>query len=245
VAPTSPQVEDFTEILVKRNSARSATLSERAVESWAKLPVVQPVNTGTTGSDDPVVDDPVVVVVDGGTGPVNESTNVSSGYPTNPAATHQDVNTHATDGSRDPSPTEGGFATIDHELPSHAWTSISRIKEGARKPTATHDSEDVHDTASSTLIPGSGLAMIVHELPFHDSTKVVFPALVWPTAMHHDKETHDTPCNWSLDALAFGLATTDHELPFHDTTKVSFAETPWDQPTAVQNEVDTHDTARR
>jgi hypothetical protein len=35
------------------------------------------VNTGTAGSDDPVV----VVVVDGGTGPVSETTNVAVAEP--------------------------------------------------------------------------------------------------------------------------------------------------------------------
>jgi hypothetical protein len=148
--------------------------------------------TNWSGDDAAVV---VVVVVGSGSGPVNNTSNVSPGYPMNPAATHQDVDTHATEGSRDGTPTEGGFATIDHEFPSHACTNISRVKEGARNPTATHDAEDVHDTASRTLTSGFGLAMIDHELPFHDSTKVVFPVAVWPTAMHHDEETHDTPFN--------------------------------------------------
>jgi hypothetical protein len=99
---------------------------ERSLSHWVAgrcaefrlgvVPQVQPVNTGTTGSDDPVV----VVVVDGGTGPVNETTNVSSGSPMNPAATHQDVDTHAAEESRDGTPIEGGFSTIDQEFPSHA-----------------------------------------------------------------------------------------------------------------------------
>jgi hypothetical protein len=37
--------------------------------------------------------------------------------------------------------------------------------------------------------------MIDHELPFHDSTNVVVASPVWPTAMHHDEETHETPFN--------------------------------------------------
>ena len=42
----------------------------------AVVPQVQPVNAGTTGSDATVV-----VVVEGGTGPVNDSTNVSVAEP--------------------------------------------------------------------------------------------------------------------------------------------------------------------
>ena len=79
------------------------------------MAVVQPVNAGTTGTDDPVV-----VVVGNGSGPVRFNTNVSSGLPLNPAATHRDVDRHATERSVVPSPTEGGFATIVHEFPSHA-----------------------------------------------------------------------------------------------------------------------------
>ncbi len=82
----------------------------------------------------------------------------------------------------------------------------------------------MHDTASSALTPGFGLAMIDHELPFHDSTKVVFPVAVWPTAIHHDEETHETLFKRSSDAPAFGLATTDQDDPSQIITNVSVFE---------------------
>lgn len=56
---------------MKRVSVKSETRSERIVASWEMLAVGQPVNTGTTWSGDKAVG-----VVDGGTGPVNDTTNV-------------------------------------------------------------------------------------------------------------------------------------------------------------------------
>ena len=66
------------------------------------LPQLQPVKTGTTWSDATVVvdGDTVVVVVDGGTGPVNDSTNVSfTLFPVSvkPTATQSDALTHDTE----------------------------------------------------------------------------------------------------------------------------------------------------
>ncbi len=62
------------------------------------VPQVQPVNAGTTWSDATAV-----VVVDGGTGPVNETTNVSyNGWFDEPlywmpVATQKDTETHDTE----------------------------------------------------------------------------------------------------------------------------------------------------
>jgi hypothetical protein len=61
---------------VKSVSAKGEMSSERAVASGSMLAVVQPVNAGTTGTDDPVV-----VVVGSGSGPVNATTNVSGANP--------------------------------------------------------------------------------------------------------------------------------------------------------------------
>ena len=60
------------------------------------VPQVQPVNAGTTWSDATAV-----VVVDGGTGPVNETTNVSTTSPVSvkPIATHSVALTHDTENS--------------------------------------------------------------------------------------------------------------------------------------------------
>ena len=87
------------------------------------------------------------------------------------------------------------FDTVDHEFPSHTWTTTSVIHEGATKPTATHDDGDEHDTDISTLLPGFGLSTIDQELPSHDSISGIFPEVdgVEPTAMHDDEEVHDTP----------------------------------------------------
>ena len=93
------------------------------------LPQLQPVKTGTTWSDATVVvdGDTVVVVVEGGTGPVNDSTNVSfTLFPVSvkPTATQSDALTHDTEPSTSKLVTLG-LETIDHTLPSHTITNVS------------------------------------------------------------------------------------------------------------------------
>jgi hypothetical protein len=106
------------------------------------MPLVQPVNAGTTLSGDDKV-----VVVDGGTGPVNESTNVS--YPlfpvsVRPTATQSD--THDTEDSLSKVVPAFGLDTIDHTVPSHTITNVSVAEPVSVEPTATHSVTLTHDT---------------------------------------------------------------------------------------------------
>ncbi|MEJ6511686.1 MAG: hypothetical protein QNL69_05860, partial [Acidimicrobiales bacterium] len=85
---------------------------------------------GTTWSDATVVvdGDTVVVVVYGGTGPVNDNTNVSfTLFPVfvRPTATQSDTLTHDTERSRSKLFPALGLDTIDHTLPSHTITNVS------------------------------------------------------------------------------------------------------------------------
>jgi hypothetical protein len=70
----------------------------------------------------------VVVVVGAGSGPVNDSTNVSSAlfpvfvYPT---ATHSDTLTHETEFSSSTMVPVFGLDTIDHTLPFHTIAKVS------------------------------------------------------------------------------------------------------------------------
>jgi hypothetical protein len=85
------------------------------------VPAVQPVKAGVTGCDE------AVVVVDGGTGPVNETTSVSSGESdlVVPTATHSDALTHETDLSTSLLVPALGLETTDHTMPSHTITNVS------------------------------------------------------------------------------------------------------------------------
>jgi glucose-6-phosphate dehydrogenase assembly protein OpcA len=89
------------------------------------LAEVQPVNAGITGSGATVV-----VVVVGGTGPVNETTNVSyNGWfaeplSWKPVATQKDTETHDTE-FRALSLVLGlGLVTVDQTLPFHCSTNV-------------------------------------------------------------------------------------------------------------------------
>ena len=76
---------------------------------------------GTTWSD-------ATVVVDGDTGPVNDSTNVSfTLFPVfvRPTATQSDALTHDTKFSSSRLVPAFGLDTIDHTLPSHTITNVS------------------------------------------------------------------------------------------------------------------------
>jgi hypothetical protein len=91
--------------------------------------------------------DDKVVVVDGGTGPVNESTNVS--YPlfpvsVRPTATQSD--THDTEDSLSKVVPAFGLDTIDHTVPSHTITNVSVAEPVSVEPTATHSVTLTHDT---------------------------------------------------------------------------------------------------
>jgi hypothetical protein len=79
------------------------------------------VKAGVTGCDE------AVVVVDGGTGPVNETTSVSSGESdlVVPTATHSDALTHETDLSTFATVPGLGLERINHSLPSHTITNVS------------------------------------------------------------------------------------------------------------------------
>ena len=92
------------------------------------VPQVQPVNAGTTGSDT------TVVVVVGGTGPVNETTNVSyDGWFVEPlfwlpVATQKDTETQDTE-PRELAVVPGlGLVTVDQTLPFQCSTNVRFVE---------------------------------------------------------------------------------------------------------------------
>jgi hypothetical protein len=112
---------------------------------------------------------------------------------------------------------------------------------------------DTHDTERniSSNVDAFGLSTTDHELPFHNSTNVFVAepvsvsALVLPTAIHHELDTHDTDRNSSVLVPATGLSTTVQELPSQTSINVSVAEPVKVEPTATHHSVDTHDTERK
>jgi hypothetical protein len=95
------------------------------------LPQVQPVNAGATGSGETDVVDgvSVVVVVGGGTGPVNDSTSTnvlrSVALNVEPTAMQSHALTHDTEYSASSSPGLGLDIT-DHTVPFHCSTNVTR-----------------------------------------------------------------------------------------------------------------------
>ena len=79
----------------------------------AIVPQFQPVNVEATWS------------VDGGTGPVNESTNVSNPlFPVSVRPTATQSDTHDTEDSLSKVVPAFGLDTIDHTMPSHTITNV-------------------------------------------------------------------------------------------------------------------------
>jgi len=80
------------------------------------------VNAGTSWSGEDKV-----VVVDGGTGPVKDSTNVSYAEPVSvkPTATHSVALTHDTDASSSSLVPGLGLGIIDHSVPFQTITNVS------------------------------------------------------------------------------------------------------------------------
>jgi hypothetical protein len=89
-------------------------------------------------------------------------------------------------------------------------------------PTAAQDALDGHDTAFNS--PTDIVRWIVHENPFQRSTSD-------PTAVHALLDEHETPLR-TPEGIA--VRWIDHLTPFQRSAKPS--------PTAVQDELDTHDT---
>jgi hypothetical protein len=130
------------------------------------------VNAGTTWSDATVV-----VVVDGDTGPVNETTNVSRTlFPVSvePTATHSDALPHDTENSASSTVPALGLGTTDHTLPFHTIVNVSVAEPVSVEPTATHCDTLTHDTEYSlfSTLPTFGPATIDHTEPFHTIVNV-------------------------------------------------------------------------
>src|SRR5271170_5501056 len=148
-----------------------------------------------------------------------------------------------------PSALSPGFASNDHELPSHAidrsWYSLPLKKV----PTATHCAVVGHETSLSTLVLvlALGLAMTDQVLPSQVSTRVRSKpnrGRDSPTAVQAEGEVHDTLNSPSMYPLS-GLGTIDHVEPSEVSTKVSSPCPVMKLPTAVQNVADRHDTPSR
>ena len=162
--------------MVKRDSAKSETRSGRAVPPQRIWVQVQPVNAGTTDPESSVV----VVVVVGGTGPVNESTNVSyNGWFDEPlywmpVATQNDTETHDTEYRTLPMVLGLGLVTVDQTLPFHCSTNVRLFEPLFWVPVATQKDTETHDTEFRELlvVPGLGLVTVDQTLPFHCSTNV-------------------------------------------------------------------------
>ena len=129
----------------------------------AIVPQFQPVNVEATWS------------VDGGTGPVNESTNVSNPlFPVSVRPTATQSDTHDTEDSLSKVVPAFGLDTIDHTMPSHTITNVSVAEPVSVEPTATQSDALTHDTeySPSLMVPAFGLDTIDHTVPSHTITNV-------------------------------------------------------------------------
>jgi hypothetical protein len=138
--------------------------------------------------------------------PSHRSASVPTGFPAlsvrNPTAVHEDGEVHATAVNKLPGDPMGiGAACRCQRVPSHRSEKIPAGLPELLKmvPTAMHDDPDVQLTpnrAAAAAPAGSGVAWMLHRLPFHRSASVVAPrALGWaaPTAVHADGDVQDTP----------------------------------------------------
>jgi len=121
-----------------------------------------PVNAGTTGSLDAVVEVDVVVVVGTGSGPTIETTNGWSRTPSKnlPTAVHETSLMHDTPAKRGLAPAAFGVVTFDHALPSQLIAKLSSsVPVELNRPTATHDVAFAQETPNryDQAVPGLGL----------------------------------------------------------------------------------------
>jgi hypothetical protein len=94
-------------------------------------------------------------------------------------------------------------------------------------------------------VPGLGLELTVHEMPFHVSIRVWNISDVSsydPTATQKVELTHWTPSNVLKELLGSTLSNSDQIEPLHDSIRVLGVDAPW-VPTAMQKVELAHDTA--
>ncbi len=131
-----------------------------------------------------------------------------------------------------------GLETIDHAVPFHCSTSVEVELAPSLSPTATQSAGSLQETPRSSLsvdAAGAGVSTIVHDEPFHCSTRgtVVDPLCADPTAMQSVLLGQDTAKNW--DAVAeggSGALTVSHAAPFHCSIRIESSTAP----TAAQND---------
>jgi hypothetical protein len=94
------------------------------------------------------------------------------------------------------------------------------------------------------MLPALGLGTTDHNAPSQTSinASVAEPVFVFPTATHHDVDTHETDRSQSSMLPALGLGTTDHNAPSQTSINASVAEPVFVFPTATHHDVDTHET---
>jgi hypothetical protein len=142
-----------------------------------------------------------------------------------------------------------GVVACDHVTPFHTSANGPLVLVGvAAKPTAEHVvmlKQSTESSRFSSLADVLGLVAIDHDDPFHDSTRVwlVPLALPKPTASQKAAPMHDTPLSsLSVDPVGFGLVLIVQDDPSHSSTSVAGPDPVFAEPTAVQNELDVHET---
>jgi hypothetical protein len=119
-----------------------------------------------------------------------------------PTAVQDDGEAHATPAKKLPTNPAGiGAACRCQRVPSHrsekSLTGAPALLKAV--PAAIHDDPDVHVTpnrAAPATPAGSGVARMLHRVPFHRSARVLAVGtngLAAPTAVHADADVQDTP----------------------------------------------------
>ena len=142
-----------------------------------------------------------------------------------------------------------GVAWIDQAVPFQASASVFPLVELNEFPTAVQavvDAQEIADRYALDAPAGLGVALMLHELPFHDSARVVrvVVPLDSPAAMHEVEEKHETPDNEALRPAGLGEAWTVQAVPFHASTRVADIKVMLSvvDPTAVQADAAVHAT---
>jgi hypothetical protein len=175
----------------------------------------------------------------------------------NPTAAQKLRDVHETPSSPLPlAPAGFGVGWIDQLVPSRRCASVTSTSAPlVKNPTAVQESTREHEIpANWPYVPpaGLGLRWIDQLVPFHRSASItsLLGRPMWyqsPTAVHDRRDGHDTAMSRLLVApLGVGVRWIDQARPFHRSAKVlSLPARLVEDPTAVQDRGDVHDTPRR
>jgi hypothetical protein len=146
-----------------------------------------------------------------------------------------------------------GLGTIDQLVPSQDSMRVCSNELLIENPTAVQEETEAHDTPLRPLFSVGevpGLGTIDQLVPSQDSMRVCSKGGLLPenpTAVQDEDEVQDTPFRKLISAgEVSGLGTIDQLVPTQDSTRVwsdPDAFTYW--PTAIQAEIEVHDTPLR